>query len=129
MFRRTLAGGLALAAAGLVLATAPAANAEIYAPYTRAAAIVNANGMLINSKNVINSRRAATGTYCVQVRSRVDVADSLIQLTPRHARRLPFIAYRSPSAVCGNEENTVTVQVYSTITNRPADGGFDLAIL
>ncbi|MFC4116387.1 hypothetical protein [Nonomuraea zeae] len=127
MFRRTVAGGLALAAAGLVLASGSAANADVRAPYARAAAIVDSDGELNNGKNIIKTWRAATGQYCVQVDYDVDVRDAVIQITPRYALRLPHIAYRNPSPSC-HKANTISVNVYNTSTGRLADGGFDLSI-
>ena len=128
MLRGTLACGLALAAAGLVL-TGPAAYADndLRAPYARAAAIVDADGHLNNGKNVDKSWRAGTGRYCVRLDDRVDAGGAVIQITPRNALRLPHIAYRNKSWTC-HEDNTITVNVYSTSTGRLADGGFDLTI-
>ncbi|MFG2074334.1 hypothetical protein SAMN05421874_103248 [Nonomuraea maritima] len=128
MFRHTLASGLVLAATSLVMAGAPAV-ADVYAPYARAGAIIDADGTLNNAKNITSARRVAVGSYCVEVAETVNAANAIIQLTPRHARRLPHIAYRNPSALCGQTNNTVAVQVYSTVTNQLADSGFDLAIL
>ncbi|SEH01827.1 hypothetical protein SAMN05444920_12278 [Nonomuraea solani] len=128
MFRSTLAGALALVATGgILVAAGPAAHADLWAPYARAGAIVDADGKLNNGKNVIDSWRAGTGKYCVRVAYDVDVAKALIQITPRNARRLPHIAYRNKSATC-KRDNTVAVHVYDTTHGRLADGGFDLAI-
>ncbi|MGW0808643.1 hypothetical protein [Nonomuraea sp. NPDC002799] len=118
-----------LAVTGLVLATGPAAHAELYAPYARAAAIVDADGVLNNFKNVEATKRVATGTYCVRVKSNVHVADAVILVTSREPRRLPSIAYRNPSATCYHHANTIAIQVTNTSTGRLDNGGFDLAIL
>ncbi|MEU5864229.1 MULTISPECIES: hypothetical protein [unclassified Nonomuraea] len=126
MFRGILAGGLALSAASLIM-TGPAAYADLQAPYARAAAIVDADGELNNGKNILKTWRASTGRYCVMVDKHVTTSAAVIQITPRAPRRLPFIAYRSPSATC-HETNTITVGVYDTSTGRLADGGFDLTI-
>jgi hypothetical protein len=129
MLRGTLACGVALAAAGLVL-TGPAAygDTDLTAPYARAAAIVDADGALNNGKNVVTSWRVSTGRYCVQIDRRVAASGGLVQLTPRAPRRLPFVAFRSPSSIC-SASNTVTVGVYDTSSGRLADGGFDLSIV
>ncbi|MEU6719123.1 hypothetical protein ABZ897_47325 [Nonomuraea sp. NPDC046802] len=127
MLRHTLAGGLMLATS-LVLTAGPGAHADIYAPYARAAAIVDANGTLNNFKNVVSSRLVSRGKYCVRVRSNVDVREALIQITSRDPVRLPQIAYRHPSPTC-NEDNTVAVHVYNSSSGQLADGGFDFAIL
>lgn len=126
MLRHTLTGGFALAV-GCVLAAGPVAHADIYAPYARAAAIVDADGRLNNFKNVISSSRVGPGRYCVRVAKSVTVKSALIQITPRDALRLPHIAYRGPSPTCG-ERNTLTVHVYDVDTTHLADGGFDVAI-
>ncbi|MFI6922994.1 hypothetical protein ACIBIZ_23825 [Nonomuraea spiralis] len=125
MFRGILAGGVALSAAGLIL-TGPAAYADLKAPYARAAAIVDADGELNNGKNVVKSWRASIGRYCVQIERQVAASGALVQLTSRAPRRLPFVAYRNPSAIC-NEPNTITIGVYD-VDGRLADGGFDLSI-
>ncbi|MBB6547212.1 hypothetical protein [Nonomuraea rubra] len=127
MLRRALAGCLMLAAAGLATVAAPAAHADFKAPYARAAAIIDADGSLNESKNVVRSWRAGTGRYCVQLAHHIDAREALIQLTPRHMLRLPYIAYRHPSATC-RDDNTITVNVYSTHTSRLADSGFDLLV-
>ncbi|MCK2212274.1 hypothetical protein MF672_000450 [Actinomadura sp. ATCC 31491] len=128
MLRRALAGCLALAAAGLVTAAGTAAHADLRAPFARAAAIVDPDGSLVDGKNVYRSWRSGTGQYCVQVAHYVDTMEALIQITPRHAGRLPHIAYRFPSAQCSNQTNTVAVNVTSTHSGHLADGGFDLLI-
>jgi hypothetical protein len=87
-----------------------------------------ADGQLNNGKNVVKTWRAGTGRYCVTVDERIDAGGALIQITPRNALRLPHIAYRNKSANCHYEENTISVNVYSTSTGRLADGGFDLSI-
>ncbi|MER5997729.1 hypothetical protein ACIHFD_23110 [Nonomuraea sp. NPDC051941] len=128
MLRRILAGGLALTATGLVLATGPAVYAdELKAPYARAGAVVDADGRLNLGKNIVATWRAATGKYCVQVAQDVDVTEAVIQITARHALRLPHIAFRNPSATC-HRTNTVTVNVFNPHTARLADSGFDLSI-
>ncbi|GAA4964285.1 hypothetical protein HD597_003531 [Nonomuraea thailandensis] len=127
MLRRALAGCLTLAATGLATIAGPAAHADFKAPYAQAAAIIDADGSLNEGKNVVKSWRAGTGRYCVQLSHHVDARDSVVQLTPRHALRLPHIAYRHPSATC-RLDNTITVNVYSTHTSRLADSGFDLLI-
>ncbi|MEV4074462.1 hypothetical protein ACGFJC_08405 [Nonomuraea fuscirosea] len=127
MLRHSLAGGLVLAAASCFLAAGSVAHADIYAPYARAGAIVDADGGLNNYKNVISSERVATGRYCVEVSHKVDVTGALIQITPRDARRLPHIAYRNPSPTCEGH-NTLAVHVYDTSTGHLADGGFDVTI-
>ncbi|MEV0999929.1 hypothetical protein [Nonomuraea sp. NPDC050202] len=127
MLRRTLMGCLTLAAAGLATIAGPAAHADLKAPYARAAAIIDADGSLNESKNVVKAWRASTGRYCVQLAHYIDARSSLIQLTPRHALRLPHIAYRHPSLTC-EEDNTITINVYSTHTGRLADSGFDLLV-
>ncbi|MEV4580741.1 hypothetical protein [Nonomuraea jabiensis] len=128
MLRRILAGGLALSATGLVLATGSAASAdELKAPYARAGAVVDADGKLNLSKNIVATWRAATGKYCVQVAQDVDVTEAVIQITARHALRLPHIAFRNPSATC-HRDNTITVNVFNPHTARLADSGFDLSI-
>lgn len=126
MLRGIFAGGVVLAA-GLVL-TGPAAYADVTAPYARAGAIVDPDGQLNNGKNVVKTWRAGTGRYCVKVDERIDTGDALIQITPRNALRLPHIAYRNRSATCHHEDNTITVNVYSTSSGRLADSGFDLTI-
>nr|SBO97125.1 hypothetical protein BN4615_P6641 [Nonomuraea gerenzanensis] len=118
---------MALAAAGLVVAVTPVAHADRGTSYLRAAAIIDANGRLNSEKNVDKSWRAGVGQYCVQVDHHIKVSRSLILLTPRHARRLPHIAYRNPSSTC-SRQNTITVNVYDTNTGHLADGGFDLAV-
>ncbi|QYC44125.1 hypothetical protein Nocox_32770 [Nonomuraea coxensis DSM 45129] len=129
MLRRALAGCLALAAAGLVTTAAgSAAHADLKAPFARAGAVVGLDGSLIDGKNIYRTWRSATGQYCVQVAHFVDTMEALIQITPRHAARLPYIAYRFPSTQCSNQPNTITVSVVSTDTGRLADGGFDLLI-
>jgi hypothetical protein len=131
MLRRTLAGGFALAATGLALIAGPAAHADLEfdlkAPYARVAAIVDADGRLNIGKNVLKTWRAGTGRYCVQVEHFVDVREAVIQITPRHALRLPYIAYRNPSETC-HRVNTITVNVYDPHTAELADSGFDLSI-
>ncbi|KAB8190971.1 hypothetical protein FH608_033565 [Nonomuraea phyllanthi] len=127
MLRHVLAGGLALAVSGLVLATGPAAYADLEAPYARAAAIVDADGGLNNGKNVVTSWRAGTGKYCVQVASHLNLDDSVIQITARQVMRLPSIAYRHRSATC-HRDHTITVYVANPHTGRPADSGFDLSV-
>ncbi|TMR22558.1 hypothetical protein ETD86_11240 [Nonomuraea turkmeniaca] len=127
MLRGIFAGGLALAATGLVMTVGPAAHADLTAPYARAGAIVDANGKLGSGKNVLRSWRAGVGRYCVEVASKVDTSEALIQITPRQALRLPHIVYRSKSATC-HHDNTISINVYNTSTGRLADGGFDLAI-
>ncbi|MFG6196053.1 hypothetical protein [Nonomuraea sp. JJY05] len=128
MLRRILAGGLALTATGLVLATGPAAYADdLKAPYARAGAVVDADGRLNLGKNIVATWRAATGKYCVQVSHDVDVTEAVIQITARHALRLPHIAFRNPSATC-HRDNTITVNVFNPHTARLADSGFDLSI-
>ncbi|SEG99746.1 hypothetical protein SAMN05444920_11422 [Nonomuraea solani] len=136
MLRRTVSGAFALTVAGFIAAATSPAHAESQAaharsstPYGSAAAIINANGSLNNGTNVRRSWRAGTGRYCVQLASSVDAAYSLIQLTPRDARRLPHIAYRNPSATCWRHSNTIAVNVYDTNTGRLANGGFDLLAL
>ncbi|MEW9552179.1 hypothetical protein [Nonomuraea sp. NPDC050783] len=129
MLRRALAGCLALAAAGLVTTAAgTAAHADIRAPFARAAAIVDPDGALIDEKNVYRSWRSGTGQYCVQVAHYVDTREALIQLTPRHVGRLPFIAYRFPSEQCGRQINTIAVEVISVRSGSRVDGGFDMLI-
>ncbi|MBF8191514.1 hypothetical protein ITP53_38635 [Nonomuraea sp. K274] len=127
MLRRTLAGGLMLAATGLALSSGTAAHADIYAPYARAAAIIDADGDLNEYKNVKSSRRVAVGKYCIRVADNVDIREAVIQLTPRQGLRLPYIAFRYPSATC-NDSNTLAVHVFNTSTGRFADGAFDLTI-
>ncbi|MEV4176000.1 hypothetical protein [Nonomuraea sp. NPDC049709] len=129
MLRHTLAGGLVIAAAGCVLAGGSVAQADIYAPYARAAAIVDTDGTLNNHKNVTASSRVAKGHYCVRIGRSVDVTGGLIQITPRVPNRLPYIAYRNPSALCDHAENTLAVVVYDPTTGHLADGGFDVAVL
>ncbi|MGI5282127.1 hypothetical protein ACQEVF_02240 [Nonomuraea polychroma] len=94
-----LATGLTLAATGLVMAAGPAAQAELRAPYARAAAIVESDGTLTNGKNVTRSWRLGVGRYCVQVARGVDVTGSLMQVGSRQALRLPHVVYGSAAPV------------------------------
>ncbi|MCF6476281.1 hypothetical protein FAF44_49270 [Nonomuraea sp. MG754425] len=131
MFRRTVSCAFALAAAGLIAAAVSPAHAESRAANAisdAAAGIINADGSLNNGLNIVRSWRADVGRYCVQLAPAVSAAGGLIQLTPRDPRRLPHIAYRDTSPICGTQ-NTITIDVYNSSTGRPADGGFDLLVL
>ncbi|MFC7584350.1 hypothetical protein ACFQYP_11910 [Nonomuraea antimicrobica] len=122
-----------MAVAGLVTAAVPAAGVSAHSRAASdyddvAAAIVDFDGKLNNGRNVITSWRAGVGRYCVQLAPKVDAARSLIQVTPRVARRVPYIAYRNPSETC-SRHNTLTIAVYEIQTGRLADSGFDLLVL
>ncbi|MGP3962066.1 hypothetical protein ACTWPT_39365 [Nonomuraea sp. 3N208] len=123
MLRGMLAAGLTLAATGLVMATGPAAQADIRSSYARAAAIVDADGTLTSGKNVIRSWRAGLGRYCVQVAPRVDVTHSLMQVASREALRLAHVVYGSTSPVYRNPS---PVQRHpSPIYRNPSQGNWD----
>ncbi|WP_441247018.1 hypothetical protein [Kitasatospora sp. McL0602] len=115
-----------LAALTLGATAIPAAHAvELDAPYTQAAANVDGAGNLTDGKMIIKTWRVNTGQYCVQVDPLVDIATSLVQVTPGWAGSA---ASRNAHANCGGGADTIAVWVWN-LNSAPADSGFTLAVM
>ncbi|WP_187414112.1 hypothetical protein [Nonomuraea sp. PA05] len=119
---RTLAT-LALAATAATSVATPA-TAETDAPYARAAASVAADGNLIHGKNIVSTRRTATGRYCVQVDDRINLSNAVIHVTV-HGSRIGSAVTPSPN--CGNAADTIAVSIV-TYQGNSGDTGFYLSI-
>jgi hypothetical protein len=125
-----VAAAAALAAMPVLAGTAAAAPAQLYAPYARAAAQVDANGNLTAQKNVSSSRRVGTqSTYCIVVSDPdITLKDAVVMGTVNAGVGTYSIDVRNyPTSACGNAADTITAYTaYGTAANPVA---FTLAVL
>ncbi|MFK0050534.1 hypothetical protein ACIQU4_41840 [Streptomyces sp. NPDC090741] len=124
----TITFSLAFGAAGTAVADDP--PVPLIAPYTQAAAEVDAAGTLLKAKNVDEVSRPFTGVYCVHVSDpRINLARSAptgtLQGFP--ARGGSIRVEVEPSTGCGEEENTLTVLI-SNAAGSPANAQFYVTI-
>lgn len=127
------ARAIALTVAALVsvpalASTAVAAPVDMYAPYARAAAKVAGNGTLLAQKNVAESKRVATGQYCVKVSDPDidDLKDAAIHVTS-NSNWATFIVTATPTTACGSDPNTIYVRSIGT-NNGWADTAFTVTV-
>lgn len=118
----------ALVSVPLLAGTSVAAPIDMYAPYARAAAKVAANGELLAQKNVAESRKIATGSYCVKVSDPDidDLKDAAVHVTS-NSNWATFIVHPQPTTRCGNDPNTVSVLSVG-LANTYEDTAFTLTV-
>ncbi|MEU9999164.1 hypothetical protein [Streptomyces sp. NPDC050848] len=118
----------ALVSVPLLAGTSVAAPIDMYAPYARAAAKVAANGTLLAQKNVAESRKVATGQYCVKVSDPDidDLKDAAVHVTS-NSSWATFIVQPQPTPTCLNDPNTITVFSINTSDNW-GDTAFTLTV-
>lgn len=121
------ASGLALAALTTPALAAPAPAPSPIAPYAQAAAQVNANGTITNSKNVTSVTKVATGKYCVQLHSDVSAARAVPIATLRSSADWRSEVFTNiDSSNCSGHPNSVLV--YTGKNGAAADEPFFLLI-
>ncbi|MEU9204281.1 hypothetical protein [Streptomyces sp. NPDC048332] len=118
----------ALVSVPLLAGTSVAAPIDMYAPYARAAAKVAANGTLLAQKNVGESRKVATGQYCVKVSDPDidDLKDAAVHVTS-NSGWATFIVQAPPTTRCGSDPNTISVLAINT-ANAYGDTAFTLTV-
>ncbi|MFE5098166.1 hypothetical protein ACFRCI_50220 [Streptomyces sp. NPDC056638] len=118
-----------LPAVALTAALAPAAHADpkpVTSPYTQATAMVDADGSLLEAKNIVSVTKVSTGSFCVKVADDINVAKSTVLTTPYWAGTVA--TRKGPYGSCSNDPQSIAVFVLDT-SGQYINRGFTLAVL
>ncbi|MFF8805583.1 hypothetical protein [Streptomyces omiyaensis] len=131
MYPSSLARCAALGVAAFTLVTvgAVSAAADVYAPYTQAAAHVGRDGTLLQSKNIDTVTWNGGGIYCVHVSDPdINLADSVFTATlGENADRGGSVQVALGRPECGNDPHTIPV-ISATQTGNFASNEFYLTV-
>ncbi|MEU6718051.1 hypothetical protein ABZ897_41840 [Nonomuraea sp. NPDC046802] len=116
-----------LTASGLTLAAPALAADPPIAPYAQAAAQVNANGTIENSKNVTDVTKVSTGKYCVRLHPDINAARAIPSATLRTTADWRSEIYANvDSSTCSAHPNSI--YVYTGKNGAAADEPFFLLV-